>query len=278
MKKLSFTFIVLAITFSSYGGTIDIVISGLNGQPITPVKEIYISPTDVISMDIIYTPTLTGCTLFCLSVDMYIDGRCPGTFDISTPTWPPGIWDMTPPMTGTRQNQGCNVSIWTSAAGAGSGSGVVVDHILFHCESYGTAVIKLRENPESPPGGTLEYCGDLVPIDSYGTGVVIQMGVHATACWQCPTQPYGDATGPTAGSCPDGKVNIYDLTAVRKAYGTNSDTSPHGKGLGQYNCCADFCGMSNSPPDGIVNIYDLVRLRKYYGQTVGSPCSECGCD
>jgi len=97
-------------------------------------------------------------------------------------------------------------------------------------------------------------------------------------CWLCPTQTYGDATNMAVGSPPNGKVNIYDLVALRKAYGTNSATSPHGTGQGQYNCCADFCGLAaGSPPDGKVNIYDLVRLRKYYGQTVGTACADGSC-
>ena len=97
-------------------------------------------------------------------------------------------------------------------------------------------------------------------------------------CWLCPTQTYGDATGSVALSPPDGKVNIYDLLALRKAYGTNSATSPHGKGVGQYNCCADFCGTTaGSPPDGKVNIYDLLRLRKNYGQTFGTACADGSC-
>jgi len=97
-------------------------------------------------------------------------------------------------------------------------------------------------------------------------------------CWLCPTQTYGDATNIAVGSPPNGKVNIYDLSALRKAYGTNSATSPHGTGVGQYNCCADFCGLAaGSPPDGKVNIYDLGRLRKYYGQTVGAACADGSC-
>jgi hypothetical protein len=98
------------------------------------------------------------------------------------------------------------------------------------------------------------------------------------ACWVCPTQTFGDATGLTTGSPPDGKVNVYDLSALRKAYGTNSATSPHGKALGQYNCCADFCGLAaGSPPDGKVNVYDLARLRKNYGKTVGTACADGSC-
>jgi hypothetical protein len=69
------------------------------------------------------------------------------------------------------------------------------------------------------------------------------------ACWACTNQPLGDATG-------DGKVNIFDYLAFKKAVGTKADTHPHGTAQGEYNCCADFT------QDGQVNIFDYLTLKK----------------
>lgn len=84
------------------------------------------------------------------------------------------------------------------------------------------------------------------------------------ACWNCPGQPSGDATG-------DGNVNIFDLLALRSAYGTTSAGSPHGTGPGQYNCCADF------GQNGSINIFDLLTLRANYGTTGLGACSDKSC-
>lgn len=82
-------------------------------------------------------------------------------------------------------------------------------------------------------------------------------------CWTCPMQPFGDATG-------DGNVNIFDYLALKLAWGTNSDTSPHGTGSGEYNCCADF------NQDGKVNIFDYLILKLNWGAT-GDSCADISC-
>ena len=83
------------------------------------------------------------------------------------------------------------------------------------------------------------------------------------ACWLCPRQPFGDATG-------DGQTNLSDLLAMKKAWLTTSAGSPHGTGTGQYNCCADFT------QDGSVNLSDLLRLKQNW-LTVGANCADISC-
>jgi hypothetical protein len=83
------------------------------------------------------------------------------------------------------------------------------------------------------------------------------------ACWACPGQPFGDATG-------DGNINTQDLLALKKAWLTTSAGSPPGTGTGQYNCCADFT------QDGAVNTQDLLRLKQNWLQVYGA-CADISC-
>jgi hypothetical protein len=154
-------------------------------------------------------------------------------------------------------------------------SGALVKFRL-NCPPGGPVTVKITLNAKR--GGVVLEDPNVSPTVTLPADLVVCEAVPQNMCWICPTQTYGDATGSVALSPPDGKVNIYDLLALRKAYGTNSATSPHGKGVGQYNCCADFCGTTaGSPPDGKVNIYDLLRLRKNYGQTFGTACGDGSC-
>jgi len=84
-------------------------------------------------------------------------------------------------------------------------------------------------------------------------------------CYDCPGHAQGDAT------C-DGRVNVLDLVALKKGWGTNRDTSPHGEGLGEYNCCAD------ANDDGRINVLDLVRIKMNWGALyLGSMLPKPGC-
>jgi len=144
-----------------------------------------------------------------------------------------------------------------------------------NCPPGGPVTVKIALNTKR--GGVVLEDPNVSPTVTLPVDLVV-ICAEQNKCWLCPTQTYGDATGSVALSPPDGKVNIYDLLALRKAYGTNSATSPHGKGVVQYNCCTDFCGSTaGSPPDGKVNIYDLLRLRKNYGQTFGTACGDGSC-
>lgn len=90
-------------------------------------------------------------------------------------------------------------------------------------------------------------------------------GICGTHCWDCPGQPFGDATG-------DGKVTAFDLLALRKAWLTTSAGSPHGTGVGEYNCCADFTH------DGKVTAFDLLKLRQNWLEIGLGTCSDFYCD
>jgi hypothetical protein len=175
MKKFICVLVFLAMVNVANAGIVDLVISSLNGQPIAPVKEITIKQTDIINMDIIYTPT-PGSTLFGLSVDIFADNRQVGTLNASEPTWPTGVWDMNPPMSGTQANPDGSVGVWASAAAAGLTGGIAVDHILFHCDAPGNVVLlMMRPNENLPPGYTIELdsAGNPVSIGGYGAGVIV---------------------------------------------------------------------------------------------------------
>jgi len=83
-------------------------------------------------------------------------------------------------------------------------------------------------------------------------------------CWACPGQPSGDTNG-------DGKVNSTDYFNFKKAYGTNTTTSTHGTGVGQYNCCCDY------NHDGKVNSTDYFTFKKNYGKTGLGTCADITC-
>jgi len=78
--------------------------------------------------------------------------------------------------------------------------------------------------------------------------------------WLSPSQPWGDADG-------NGYVNAQDLVVFRKAFLTNTTTSPHGTLVGQYNCAADF------DHNGFVNAQDLAKMRQHW---LTGPHQTCG--
>jgi hypothetical protein len=132
---------------------------------------------------------------------------------------------------------------------------------------------------------TLKGCDGLVTVSITGVdakrgGVVLENGTTAavnlpaalnlmlgytTLPWNSIAQGKGDATG-------DGRVNVSDLFALKKAYGTTAAGSPHGTLTGQYNCACDFTH------DGRVNISDLFLMKTNYGSTtVWASCPATPC-
>ena len=174
MKRLMTIFFIMALTNFANSGTVDIVISGLNGQLIDPTKEITMMPSDEVGLGIIYIPS-PGLTLFVLSVDMFASVPGLGTLDPSEPTWPVGVWDLNPPLTGTQVNPDGSAGIWALPADYGLNEGVAVENIVFHCDAPGTVVIRLRENPNLFPGESNEIDSsfNLHLLENYGTGVII---------------------------------------------------------------------------------------------------------
>src|SRR4030042_640073 len=95
-KRLLFTIfalILLILNGQVQAGSIDLVISSLNGQPISPpLKEIELTPSDVISIDVVYISGL-NYSLFGLDVVAYVEGAGSGDFDISDVNWPEDYWE-----------------------------------------------------------------------------------------------------------------------------------------------------------------------------------------
>jgi hypothetical protein len=140
-------------------------------------------------------------------------------------------------------------------------SGTLVSFAI-DCNGDPNVLITVTENAKR--GGIVLEDPDVNPADNLPQVLVYECSVPM--CWDCPSQPYGDATG-------DGRTNILDLLALRKAWNTNSDTSPHGTATGEYNCCADF---TQDTPTGRVNILDLLRLRQNWNR-VGDSCTHTDC-
>jgi len=170
MKKLMVLLFILAMVNVASAGVVDIVITSLNGAPITPTKEITILPTDVVNMDVTYQSE-AGLFLFSMSFDIVAQG--PGTLDGSQPTWPTGIWD--PALTTIIPHDGkLGVSGAAAFLGLPGPSGIAVDHILMHCDAPGDVLVSLVENPGLPAGGSVEVNEAFdVFFPTFGPGVVI---------------------------------------------------------------------------------------------------------
>ena len=130
MKKILLS-LILVVALSSYASAalIGLQISSLNGEPIDPVSEITIFPSDVINFDIVYTSEGAG-NLFVLDTGVVVDG--PGTLDLTDLTWP--------------YNEGFNQvvdNIINTASFNGMGDGILVDHLLLHCDDFGDVIISL---------------------------------------------------------------------------------------------------------------------------------------
>lgn len=162
MKKLIIFMLVLGLTSVANAGIVDIVISSLNGKPITPTNEITIDISDTINFDIIYTSD-PGRFLFGLSSEIYLElagGR--GTLtvtDVALVTWPTGYWDSS--LSGVQMTADGNIQVWgtakelTSIPAIGEPL-VVIDHFLFHCLDYGDVYIGIKEDPTTPVGASIE--------------------------------------------------------------------------------------------------------------------------
>lgn len=128
--------------------------------------------------------------------------------------------------------------------------------------SGGNVTVTLSENGKR--GNIVLKDPDEIPTVNLPAPLEVICGPAVPACWLCSGQPFGDATG-------DGKCNVFDLVALRKAWGTNTDTSPHGTAQGEYNCCADHT------QDGKVNVFDLVKIRQNWGRTDLGTCDDLSC-
>ena len=74
--------------------------------------------------------------------------------------------------------------------------------------------------------------------------------------------------------CDMGAKTLDDLTALKKAWGkTTADTL--GKGVGEYNCCADFNKIGISKD--VVNLDDLTALKIGWGGSHPGSTSNVTC-
>jgi hypothetical protein len=168
MKKFICVLVFLAMVNVANAGIVDLMISSLNGQPITPVKEITVLPTDVVNFDVVYTAD-TGWYGWSLSLDMVVQG--PGTLDISTITKPSGYWNADLSKI-TAKPYGALLDFVANDIGTVP-AGIVLDHFLLHCDDAGDVIIRLVENPNTAAGATLQTDGsDLYELLA-GPGIMI---------------------------------------------------------------------------------------------------------
>ncbi|HUT30830.1 MAG TPA: PEP-CTERM sorting domain-containing protein [Sedimentisphaerales bacterium] len=164
MKKLLVLLIVLAVASLGQAAIMDLQISSLNGDPIDPVKDITIGESDWVNLDIVYIPDGAG-NLQSLDTVVSVDGL--GTLDVSALTW--------------AYNEGFNRTIeytpgesYNISSGSfnGIGPGLIIDHILVHCDSgdpLNDVLVALA--PDTASGGTIYLTG--APFDGTWGSVVI---------------------------------------------------------------------------------------------------------
>lgn len=170
MKKFICVLVFLALVNVANAGMVDLVISSLNGQPIAPVKEITITPTDTINFDVVYSAP-TGWFGWSLSLDMMLQLQGGGTLDISTITKPTGYWNNDLSKI-TVKPYGALLDFVANDIGTVP-AGIILDHFLLHCDREGDVLVKLIENPETAAGASLETDGgDLYPLAT-GPGIII---------------------------------------------------------------------------------------------------------
>jgi hypothetical protein len=268
MKKTICLFIVLAMVSVADAAVIDVTIASLNGQPITPTREITITPGDLVDFQITFNAP-TSEYLFNLGVRLNVTG--PGTLDWSGFMGFDDCWvepwlcdyDVHPDFDPDLYADGYDwVCAGVSSARGLRGNGTeywVVKDIQIQCNGVGDVYLWLSDY--APCGGTIviDTNYNQVPWE-YGPGVIIH---QVPACWLCPGQPFGDASG-------DGNVGLMDLLALKRAWLTTSAGSPRGTGLGQYNCCADFT------QDGSVDLNDLLILKRSWMKVYGT-CGDISC-
>lgn len=172
MKKFICVLVFLAMVNVANAGIVDLVISSLNGNPIAPVKEITIMPTDVVNFDVVYEAP-AGTSAWSLSLDMLVvaQGTGAGTLDISSITRPTGYWNADLSKI-TATPTGALLDFLANDIGTVP-PGIILDHFLLHCDAEGDVIIRLVENPNTAAGESLETDGsDLFHLNA-GPGVII---------------------------------------------------------------------------------------------------------
>jgi len=157
MKKMLALALIFVISASASAGIIDLQISGVgpagNIVPIAPTNEITVAPSHYVWLDVIYNPA-GGPALY--SADTYIIANGPATIEMVGLTYPTGAWDLTwPGSGGFVDSGGPYITVTAGLMANGVAEGIVVDHILFHCEGPGvvTVVPVLSQNH----GGSFDF-------------------------------------------------------------------------------------------------------------------------
>ena len=165
-KKLLVLFAVLAMTSVASAAMIDIWITDLNDEPLMdPVKEITVGWSDWVSFDIIYSQD-GSMTLLSLSADIVVAGL--GTLDMTQPTWAKdeGFNNI------TELEAGLAYNVATGSFG-GMGTGMLVDHLLVHCDEDEPANdVFVTIAPSDMWGGT-KYINNTAYDGGWGTGIVV---------------------------------------------------------------------------------------------------------
>jgi len=153
MKKMLLLAMVLGLATAASAsaaaapGTLELVISSLNGNPIAPTKEITIVQSDTVNMDIVYTGN-PGWNLYAIGFRITASGG-PGALDVDSMTYDPE-WDLAWEII-DEEVAGRQVTIEESAKDLGieaadPAAGIVVlDHILFHCDGRDDVTITVAD-------------------------------------------------------------------------------------------------------------------------------------
>ena len=172
MKRILVLFAVLAMTQAASGGVIDLWITSLDGAPITPTKEITVTPSQTVDFDIVYSGTAAEGTLFSLDVDVTATG--PGTITLANLTEGDNAWVVGYTMNNAIPGGFNFVRVNDAGGSDGEPPLLVLDHIDLHCDDLGTVIVDIIEN--GGMGGTMTVDGSFVPIlapPSFGAPLVI---------------------------------------------------------------------------------------------------------
>ena len=149
MKKFLVLLVVLGLAAVANAELITLQIASLNGEPIDPVDEIWINPSDWINLDIIFDPTGAPGSGLLLSMAAAITVDGPATLDIGELTWP--------------YDEGMNYAELPTLATAsfnGMGEGILIDHILLHCDDFGDVILSLGPGNNPMVGDTFYTSGE----------------------------------------------------------------------------------------------------------------------
>ena len=179
MKKMLVLMLVLGVSSMASAGTIDLVISSWGpdpGQnppvtdPIDPVSEITIGPSEWVNLDIIYTGAVEDPPVIQLSV--YVNVTGPATLDMTDLTIPVEMWD--PDVTYSPGVVG-NTMVYSTGFQdvppyGGYTGDILIDHILIHCDGEGEVTVTLADFVNAGGMGTIDLNWASVAI---GPGVTI---------------------------------------------------------------------------------------------------------